>query len=161
MDILFFLGLALALGFKHSYDADHLVAVSNLLVRSHDLRRTALMSVSWALGHMLTASGITVILFVFRETLLRPFLDVQLSDTLAHERPDFIVVLDDARPKFVGQETLHLSHFGVHGSRSDLHLARAPACRHQPVARRDVRANADHPVISQASTDSTTSSYSR
>ncbi len=75
MDVLFFLGLALALGFKHSYDADHLVAVSNLLVRSHDLRRTTLMSVSWALGHMLTASGITVILFVFRETLLRPFLD--------------------------------------------------------------------------------------
>ena len=75
MDLLFFLGLALALGFKHSYDADHLVAVSNLLVRSRDLRRTALMSVSWAAGHMLTASGITVILFVFREILLRPFLD--------------------------------------------------------------------------------------
>jgi len=75
MDLLFFLGLALVLGFKHSYDADHLVAVSNLLVRSRDLRRTALMSVSWAAGHMLTASGITVILFVFREILLRPFLD--------------------------------------------------------------------------------------
>ena len=75
MDILFFLGLALALGFKHSYDADHLVAVSNLLSRSKDLRRTTLMSVSWAAGHMLTASGITVILFVFRELLLRPFLD--------------------------------------------------------------------------------------
>jgi len=75
MDLLLFLGLALALGFKHSYDADHLVAVSNLLVRSRNLRRTALMSASWAAGHMLTASGITVILFVFRETLLRPFLE--------------------------------------------------------------------------------------
>ncbi len=74
MEILFFLGLALALGFKHSYDADHLVAVSNLLVRSHNLRRTTLMSMSWAAGHMLTASGITVILFVFRESLLQNFL---------------------------------------------------------------------------------------
>jgi len=74
MDILFFLGLALILGFKHSYDADHLVAVSNLLVRSRDLRRTALMSASWAAGHMLTASGITVILFVFREAILSTFL---------------------------------------------------------------------------------------
>ena len=74
MDILFFLGLALILGFKHSYDADHLVAVSNLLVRSKGLRRTALMSASWAAGHMLTASGITVILFVFREALLSTFL---------------------------------------------------------------------------------------
>ncbi len=74
MDVLFFLALALALGFKHSYDADHLVAVSTLLVRSHDLRRTALMSVSWAAGHMLTASGITMILFVFREALLSTYL---------------------------------------------------------------------------------------
>jgi len=74
MDFLFFLALALALGFKHSYDADHLVAVSTLLVRSRDLRRTTLMSVSWAAGHMLTASGITVILFVFREALLSTYL---------------------------------------------------------------------------------------
>ena len=69
-----FLGLALALGFKHSYDADHLVAVSNLLARSKSLRRTALMSVSWALGHMITASIVTVILYAFKETLLRSYL---------------------------------------------------------------------------------------
>ena len=69
-----FLGLALVLGFKHSYDADHLVAVSNLLARSKSLRRTALMSVSWALGHMITASIVTVILYAFKETLLRSYL---------------------------------------------------------------------------------------
>jgi len=73
-DILLFVALALALGFKHSYDADHLVAVSNLLTRSKSLRKTSLMSVSWAAGHMITASVITVILFVFRETLLSAFL---------------------------------------------------------------------------------------
>lgn len=74
MEIFLFLGLAVALGFKHSYDADHLIAVSNLLTRSKSLRRTVAMSVSWALGHMLTASGITVILFVFREAFLSQFL---------------------------------------------------------------------------------------
>ncbi len=74
MDSLFFIALALALGFKHSYDADHLVAVSNLLTRSHSLRRTARMSVSWAIGHMLTATIIMILLYEFRQTLLRDFL---------------------------------------------------------------------------------------
>jgi len=133
MDILFFLGLALALGFKHSYDADHLVAVSNLLSRSKDLRRTTLMSVSWAAGHMLTASGITVILFVFRELLLRPFLDifevvvavmliligvaallwefrVLHRIGLLHEHPHEHPAGEHRHPHF------HLSRFGDHGT---------------------------------------------
>ena len=131
MDLLFFLGLALVLGFKHSYDADHLVAVSNLLVRSHDLRRTVLMSVSWAAGHMLTASGITVILFVFRESLLRGFLAafeiivgvmlvvigvigilwefrVLQRVGLLHEHPHEHPAGEHAHPHF------HLSRFGDH-----------------------------------------------
>jgi high-affinity nickel permease len=70
-----FILLALALGFKHSYDADHLVAVSNLISRSRSIRRTSLMSVSWAAGHMLTAAIITILLYTFRETLLTEFLD--------------------------------------------------------------------------------------
>ena len=133
MDILFFVGLAAALGFKHSYDADHLVAVSNLLVRSKDLRRTLLMSISWAAGHMLTASGITVILFVFRETLLRPFLDafevvvgvmlvvigvvgllwefrVLQRIGLLHEHPHEHPTGEHAHPHF------HVSRLGDHGT---------------------------------------------
>ena len=74
IDPVFFIVLALALGFKHSYDADHLVAVSNLLTRSKSLRKTAWMSVSWAAGHMLTATIITVLLYELRETLLKDFL---------------------------------------------------------------------------------------
>lgn len=70
----FFVLLALALGFKHSYDADHLVAVSNFLVRSRSLRKTSLMSLSWAAGHMITATAITLILFAFRATILQNFL---------------------------------------------------------------------------------------
>src|SRR5437870_8246664 len=58
-----FIVLALALGFKHSYDADHLVAVSNLITRSGSIRKTSLISVSWAAGHMVTAAIITVLLY--------------------------------------------------------------------------------------------------
>lgn len=75
IDPALFVGLALALGFKHSYDADHLVAVSNFLTRSRSLRRTTLMSLSWAIGHMLTATAITVVLFAFRATILQGFLE--------------------------------------------------------------------------------------
>lgn len=62
-DIMFFLLLSLILGIKHAYDADHLVAVSNFLTRSKSMKDTAKMSASWALGHMLTAGVITVLLF--------------------------------------------------------------------------------------------------
>src|SRR5207253_6583536 len=65
-----FMVLALALGFKHSYDADHLVAVSNLITRSGSIRRTSLMSVSWAAGHMLTAAIITVLLYTLGSAIL-------------------------------------------------------------------------------------------
>lgn len=70
-----FLALALALGFKHSYDADHIVAVSNILTRNRDLRRAALVSTTWALGHMVTASIITVGLFLAGGVLLGGFLE--------------------------------------------------------------------------------------
>ena len=74
IDPVFFVVLAFALGFKHSYDADHLVAVSNLLTRSKSLRKTTLMSVSWAAGHMITATIITVLLYELRATVLQGIL---------------------------------------------------------------------------------------
>jgi len=66
--------LALFLGFKHSYDADHIVAVANLLRKSRSMKESFRMSISWSLGHMLTASGITAILYVFRESILQAIL---------------------------------------------------------------------------------------
>jgi high-affinity nickel permease len=69
-----FMVFALALGFKHSYDADHLVAVSNLITRSGSVRRAGLMSVSWAFGHMLTAAILTVLLYTLGQSVLSGFL---------------------------------------------------------------------------------------
>ena len=56
--------MAFILGFKHAYDADHLLAVSNFLISSPGIVSTAAMSLSWALGHMLTAGIITLLLQV-------------------------------------------------------------------------------------------------
>src|SRR3989338_1943743 len=71
---LMFLFTALALGFKHSYDADHLIAVSNLLTKTKSLKHTVKMAFSWSLGHMITASAITIILYVFRDSVLKTIL---------------------------------------------------------------------------------------
>lgn len=48
--------LALALGFKHSYDADHLIAVSSILRRAKSIRSSWKSSIFWAIGHMITAA---------------------------------------------------------------------------------------------------------
>ncbi len=66
--------LAVALGIKHSLDADHVVAISSILTRSGSIRRTSTLSIAWAFGHMLTASIITFILYSFREIFLAPLL---------------------------------------------------------------------------------------
>ncbi|MFQ6012935.1 MAG: hypothetical protein ACE5LS_04755 [Thermoplasmata archaeon] len=73
-EILFLLALAIALGFKHAYDPDHVVAVSNLIARSDSLKKTSLLSASWALGHMVTAAAVTLVLFTFREFFLAQIL---------------------------------------------------------------------------------------
>ena len=66
--------LALTLGFKHSYDADHLIAVSNILRKVKTLKSAVKISTSWAIGHMITATIIMVLLYVFRESVLNNIL---------------------------------------------------------------------------------------
>lgn len=71
---IFLLVLALGLGFKHSYDADHLVAVGNIIARSPGPKRTAVLSTVWATGHMITATAITLALFTLKDFFLKTLL---------------------------------------------------------------------------------------
>lgn len=66
--------LAFVLGFKHSYDTDHLIAVSNLLRKSRSFASSVRLGISWAAGHMLTATIVTTLLYFFRESLLHRWL---------------------------------------------------------------------------------------
>jgi ABC-type nickel/cobalt efflux system permease component RcnA len=70
-----FLGLALALGVKHAFDPDHLVAVGNFVTRAPSARRAARLGLWWALGHMATAGVLTIGLFLARDQLAAGFLD--------------------------------------------------------------------------------------
>ncbi len=62
--------LAVILGVKHAYDADHLIAVSTYLPKSRSFGESLKMSISWALGHMTTAGIITLIIFHYRDIFL-------------------------------------------------------------------------------------------
>ena len=66
--------LALALGIKHSFDADHLIAVSTYLTRARKIRPAIKTGMYWATGHMITASIITFLLFTFKEVFLVKYL---------------------------------------------------------------------------------------
>src|SRR3990167_1941481 len=70
IELISFMLLALVLGFKHTYDSDHLIAVSNILRKADSVKSSAKVGFSWALGHMLTATIITIILFIFKESFL-------------------------------------------------------------------------------------------
>ena len=66
--------LSFLLGVKHSYDADHLLAVSGYLTKSSSLKQALKLGIYWAVGHMITASVITILLFSIQESLLRSYL---------------------------------------------------------------------------------------
>lgn len=76
LELISFMAVAVALGLKHSYDSDHLIAVSNILRKVDSAKSSIKMGFSWAMGHMLTATIITVVLFIFKESFL--------SDVLPH-----------------------------------------------------------------------------
>ncbi|MEM3087131.1 MAG: hypothetical protein QXO51_06415 [Halobacteria archaeon] len=69
-----FAALAMGLGSKHAFDADHLVAVGNILTGSNSFRRTATMVPFWVAGHMGTALAITLALWFAKEAYLAEFL---------------------------------------------------------------------------------------
>ena len=74
LDLIPFMALALVLGFKHSYDSDHLIAVSNILRKIDSVKSSIRTGFSWAIGHMLTATVITITLFIFKESFLNKVL---------------------------------------------------------------------------------------
>ncbi len=73
-DYVSFGGLALLLGFKHSYDPDHIIVVANFLRKAGTLKSAVRVSLSWAAGHMITAAIVTTLLYAFRESVLHIFL---------------------------------------------------------------------------------------
>lgn len=63
------LGLGLLLGMRHALDADHIVAVSTLLARRPDLRRSGFIGLCWGCGHTATLLLIGVAVLALKITI--------------------------------------------------------------------------------------------
>ncbi|MBI2558409.1 hypothetical protein HYW20_03730 [Candidatus Woesearchaeota archaeon] len=70
LELISFMALAIALGFKHSYDSDHLIAVSNIVRKVESMKSAAKAGFSWAIGHIITAAIIAILLYSFKESFL-------------------------------------------------------------------------------------------
>ena len=57
------------LGVKHALDADHIVAVTTIVSRSRSLFRSALVGLSWGIGHTLTLFVVGFGVLVFKLTI--------------------------------------------------------------------------------------------
>lgn len=73
MNLFFVLFLGFILGIKHAFEADHVVAVSAIIVKQKNVLKSALIGLFWGIGHTVTL--LIVSLFVI-------FLKVSLPDKL-------------------------------------------------------------------------------
>lgn len=108
-------GLAFALGIKHAFDADHLVAVGNLLTRARDVAHSARLSLWWALGHLLTAGAISLLLFYGKSTFWPGF--VSRLDVLV---PVMLIAVG-LWGLLIATRRVH-AHRHAHGPRAHAHL---------------------------------------
>lgn len=67
--------IAFFLGIKHSFDVDHILAVSNFLSKPKSIRKTIELAANWSIGHVLGAIVVTILLFIFKDSILSVILD--------------------------------------------------------------------------------------
>lgn len=113
MEALPFLGLAVALGVKHAWDADHLAAVSTLLGRSRTVGQAAGWSAWWAAGHMATAALLTLALFLLGHAAASVLQGVEVLVAV------MLVLLGAAA--ILAETTLAHGHAHDHGPRRHAH----------------------------------------
>jgi len=64
--LLTIIALGLILGMRHATDPDHVIAVSTIVSREHNVKRSALIGVAWGIGHTLTILLVGSAMILFR-----------------------------------------------------------------------------------------------
>ena len=67
--LLTFIAIGFLLGMRHATDADHVVAVSTIVTREHNVKRSAWIGVAWGIGHTLTIMAVGGAIILFRFTV--------------------------------------------------------------------------------------------
>ncbi|WP_020526555.1 sulfite exporter TauE/SafE family protein [Flexithrix dorotheae] len=75
------------LGIQHSFDADHVAAVSTIATKNKNLRKSAMVGAYWGFGHSLSLLAIGVLVLVFKITLpdiISQYFDVAVGVLLVY-----------------------------------------------------------------------------
>lgn len=67
--LLTIVAIGFLLGMRHATDPDHVIAVSTIVSREHNIRRSALIGAAWGVGHTLTILAVGSAIILFRITL--------------------------------------------------------------------------------------------
>src|SRR5262249_61279360 len=71
MSFLSIIVIGFFLGMRHATDPDHVIAVSTVVTRQHNVRRSALIGAAWGAGHTMTIFAVGGAIILFR-IALRP-----------------------------------------------------------------------------------------
>ena len=67
--LLSIVAIGFLLGMRHATDPDHVIAVSTIVTREHDVKRSAWIGAAWGVGHTLTILGVGSMIILLRITV--------------------------------------------------------------------------------------------
>jgi ABC-type nickel/cobalt efflux system permease component RcnA len=67
--LLTIVAIGFLLGMRHATDPDHVIAVSTIVSREHNVKRSALIGAAWGIGHTLTILAVGGAIILFRISL--------------------------------------------------------------------------------------------
>lgn len=87
MGTLSILGLGLLLGLKHSFEPDHIIAVTNIVTETGEIKNASKLGICWGIGHTVTILLVSIICMAFKLTIpadLVPYLEAVVGLVLIY-----------------------------------------------------------------------------
>jgi high-affinity nickel permease len=110
------LALGFLLGIEHAFDADHVVAVSTLVTRERNLKKSSFLGIFWGIGHTTTLLIVGLAILTLKLTIPN-----RLALSMEFVVGAMLVLLGGIVLKDVISRRIHL-HSHSHGDESHLHL---------------------------------------
>jgi high-affinity nickel permease len=107
---------ALALGLFHAFEADHIVAVTTLVARTHGMRNSSLLGALWGAGH-----ATTLLIVGFFLLMLRISIPATLSTLFESLVAGILIALGASTIRKVMKREIH-AHAHTHGLHAHAHL---------------------------------------
>jgi ABC-type nickel/cobalt efflux system permease component RcnA len=130
------LGLGFLLGARHALDADHLAAVSTMIARRPEPRRSGLIGLWWGSGHTVVLLAVGIIVIALKVTIPDP-----VAQAFEFGIGAILIWLGTSLALMIWRERWHL-HVHRHGEGAHAHLhshQAAPDHEHEHWTQRSIR----------------------